>query len=122
MASHVFGCDICQDVCPWNRKAPITTEPAFASREIAPPLERLAALTPAEFRSMFRDSPIDRARYTGFLRNVAVAIGNSGNPNLIAAAERLAASPDDIVAEHAQWALNRLSATNADARTENIPH
>ena len=108
VGSHLFGCDICQDVCPWNRKAPTSAEPVFAPRDVAPPLGRMADISAAEFRAMFRDSPVDRARYSGFLRNVAVAIGNSCNPNLLSAAEKLARSPDSLVAEHAQWAVDRL--------------
>ena len=105
---HVFGCDICQDVCPWNRKAPVTTEAAFEARHLAPPLAKLAALTEQEFREMFRGTPVLRARYAGFLRNVAVAMGNSGLPGFRPALERLAAMPDATVAEHARWALKRL--------------
>jgi epoxyqueuosine reductase len=76
VGNHIFGCDICQEVCPWNRKAPVTAEPAFAPRLFAPPLERLAAISEAEFREMFRGSPIKRARYAGFMRNVAAAMAN----------------------------------------------
>ncbi len=108
--AHVFGCDICQEVCPWNRRAPATAEPAFAARDPAPRLERLAALTEDEFRAMFRASPVLRARYEGFLRNVAVAIGNSGDPRLIPAVERLAEHSSEMVREHARWALDRLRA------------
>jgi epoxyqueuosine reductase len=105
---HVFGCDICQDVCPWNRRAPVTTEPAFAPSAFAPPLERLAALTEPEFRAMFHGSPVTRARYAGFLRNVAVAMGNARLAKFREPLERLAASPDPSVAEHARWALQQL--------------
>ncbi|HWQ53791.1 MAG TPA: tRNA epoxyqueuosine(34) reductase QueG [Bryobacteraceae bacterium] len=106
---QVFGCDICQDVCPWNRHAPVTADPAFAPRELAPPLERLAALSEEEFRAMFRASPVRRARYTGFLRNVAIAMGNAGLPAFQAPLERLAASPDASVADAARRALGRLT-------------
>jgi epoxyqueuosine reductase len=105
---HVFGCDICQDVCPWNRRAPITADPAFAPREFAPPLEKLASLSEPEFRALFRGTPITRARYTGFLRNVAVAMGNSRLPQFRAPLKKLAASADPIVASHAVWALTQL--------------
>lgn len=105
---HVFGCDICQDVCPWNRRAPVTPDPAFEAREAAPPLEKLAALGEAEFDEMFRASPVRRARYSGFLRNVAVAMGNSGNPGFRPALEKLAEGEDPLVREHARWALDRL--------------
>jgi epoxyqueuosine reductase len=108
LGNHVFGCDICQDVCPWNRKAPFTTEPAFAPRHFAPPLERLAALTELEFREMFRGTPIERARYSGFLRNVCVAMGNQPRESFRGPLERLARSSDPLIAEHAHWALRRL--------------
>ncbi|MFY9724800.1 MAG: tRNA epoxyqueuosine(34) reductase QueG [Bryobacteraceae bacterium] len=105
---HVFGCDICQDVCPWNRRAPFTADVAFHPRQCAPPLERLAALSEEEFRELFGGTPVWRARYTGFLRNVAVAMGNRALPQFRPALEKLAASPDPMVAEHARWALGKL--------------
>ena len=105
---HVFGCDICQDVCPWNARAPVTGDAAFHPRQVAPPLERLAALSEAEFQELFGDTPVWRARYSGFLRNVAVAMGNRGLPQFRPALERLAASEDAMVAEHARWALGKL--------------
>jgi epoxyqueuosine reductase len=71
VGDHVFGCDICQDVCPWNSRAPVTEDPDFAGTPI--PLESLAQLTPEEFRQRFKDSPIARATYSGLMRNVAIA-------------------------------------------------
>jgi epoxyqueuosine reductase len=68
----------------------------------------MAELTEAEFKDIFRGTAVNRAKYTGFLRNVAVAMGNSGSPKFRAPLERLAASPHALVAEHAQWALTRL--------------
>src|SRR5207247_1576737 len=105
MGSHVFGCDICQDVCPWNQRAHVTAEPAFQATHFAPPLEMLAAISEGEFRAMFAASPIRRARYTGFLRNVAIAMGNAKSERFRAPLEKLALSPDAAVAEHAAWAL-----------------
>lgn len=105
IGQHVFGCDICQDVCPWNRRSPTTEDTSFAPREFAPDLSRLAALSEAEFREMFRHTPITRARYSGFLRNVAVAMGNAGLPQFRPALEKLASSPDEVVSAHARWAL-----------------
>jgi epoxyqueuosine reductase len=107
IGAHLFGCDICQDVCPWNSRAPETSDPAFVPREFAPPLERMAALTEAEFRDTFRGTPVTRARYSGFLRNVAIAMGNSGPEKFREVLEKLAASEDPVVAEAAQWALER---------------
>lgn len=105
---HVFGCDICQDVCPWNRRAPVTEDPAFAPRDIAPPLEKLASVTEEDFREMFRGSPVKRAKYSGFLRNVAIAMGNSGEERFHEVLSKLAASDDEVVREAARWALGRL--------------
>ena len=107
--AHIFGCDICQDVCPWNQKAPVTGEPTFAATHLAPPLAEMASLTESEFQAMFRNSPVNRTRYSGFLRNVAIAMGNSGNPNLLEPLEHLASSPDASVSEHARWAMKRLT-------------
>ncbi|HUI53323.1 MAG TPA: tRNA epoxyqueuosine(34) reductase QueG [Bryobacteraceae bacterium] len=105
---HVFGCDICQDVCPWNRRAPVTSEPGFAARHFAPPLEKLAGISEGEFREMFRGTPVTRARYSGFLRNVAVAMANSGLARFREPLEKLAVSLDAVVAEHARWGLGRI--------------
>ena len=107
--AHVFGCDICQDVCPWNRRAAVTEAPAFQPRHFAPPLEDLAGLSHEQFREMFRETPVTRARYSGFLRNVAIAMGNSGLEKFRKPLERLAASEDSVVAEAARWGLERLS-------------
>jgi epoxyqueuosine reductase len=106
--ANIFGCDICQDVCPWNRKAATTGDPHFAPRMETPEFERLAALSETEFRALFRGTPISRARYQGFLRNVAVAMGNSGNAAMIAPLEKLARSEDAVVANHAEWAIEKL--------------
>ena len=110
IGKNVFGCDICQDVCPWNRRAAVTPDSAFAPREFAPPLEKLAALSEQEFRAMFRGSPVTRARYGGFLRNVAVAMGSIGRAEFREPLERLAQSENPLVADHARWALARLDA------------
>jgi epoxyqueuosine reductase len=108
MGNHLFGCDICQDVCPWNRQAPAAEEPSFEPRHFAPPLEKLAGLTEDEFREVFRSSPIQRAKYAGFLRNVAIAMGNSGQAKFREPLEKLAAFENELVAEHARWALGQL--------------
>jgi len=73
IGQHIFGCDICQDVCPWNRRAPATSDEAFAPRHFAPRLDDMAALTEEEFQAMFRGTPVSRAKYEGFMRNVAIA-------------------------------------------------
>lgn len=109
MGQHVFGCDICQDVCPWNSRAPMTGDAdAFGTQHAAPSLEECARLTEPEFQAMFRDSPMTRAKHAGFLRNVAVAMGNSGLEQCREPLERLAEHADSTVAEHARWALAQL--------------
>ncbi len=156
MGRQVFGCDICQDVCPWNRTAPTTPLPAFFPRVLAttdschsershapegavrseesqllnaqypvsserhtslflPSLEWLASLTEDEFRKAFHSSAVKRTKWRGLVRNACVALGNSGvepgspvHARAAALLERLAASDDAIIAEHARWALDRL--------------
>jgi epoxyqueuosine reductase len=108
IGNHVFGCDICQDVCPWNGRSPISAEPAFAPQQFAPSLEKLAQVTEDEFRHMFRSSPVRRAKYVGFLRNVVLAMGNARSEKFREPLQKLAASCEPLVAEHARWALEQL--------------
>ena len=119
---HVFGCDICQDVCPWNRKAPITTNADFAADPclVNPDLAKLPQMSQEEFRQRFRGSPISRAKYSGFVRNVAVAMGNSGSHRYVPELERMARSEDPVIAENAVWALARLRAANPEEQEEAV--
>jgi epoxyqueuosine reductase len=103
IGGNVFGCDICQDVCPWNMPLPVPP-----TREPEPPLEKLAALTEEEFREVFRNSAVKRARYHGFLRNVAIAMGNLKLERFREPLQKMVRSADPVVAEHARWALERL--------------
>jgi epoxyqueuosine reductase len=114
---HVFGCDLCQDVCPWNSRRRHRGGPSFAPRpgSVAPELGELAALDPEAFRERFSRSPVKRARRRGLLRNVAVAMGNSGDLAHREALERLADDEDPVVREHAAWALRRLERGGAEA-------
>jgi epoxyqueuosine reductase len=135
MGNHVFGCDICQDVCPWNRRAPISTLPQFQPRVFPsleqnpavtnlgsqdeslflPRLESLLGLSEAEFRELFRGSPLKRAKWRGLLRNACVALGNStispgtaAHSRISEALKRLAALGDPVISESAQWTLSRI--------------
>ncbi|MBS1850956.1 MAG: tRNA epoxyqueuosine(34) reductase QueG [Acidobacteria bacterium] len=110
IGQQVFGCDICQDVCPWNRKAAVTTAAEFQPRPglMHPALDWLAEMPVEEFREKFRGSPLRRAKYSGLRRNVAIAMGNSGNQAFVPALERLCEDEDPVVAEHARWAKEKL--------------
>ena len=110
MGRHVFGCDICQDVCPWNRKAPASTAPEFEPRPgfVNPALAWLAEMSAEEFRAIFRGSPIRRTKRSGLRRNVAIAMGNSGSREFLPLLDQLAADEDESVAESAQWAITHL--------------
>ncbi len=158
MGNAAIGCDICQDVCPWNRKAPVTTLAAFQPRSIpeqlpspsgepesganrtegeaphgtskslwAPNLELLASLSQQEFSQIFRRSAVKRAKWRGLVRNACVALGNSAIstgapefPRITNLLQRLAASDDALISEHARWALNRLSSTTNVSRETQI--
>jgi len=110
MGRHIFGCDICQDVCPWNRKAPATTEPEFQARPelVNPALDWLAEMTADEFRATFRGSPIRRAKRRGLRRNALIAMGNSRDRKFLSLLEELSADEDATVAEAARWAQKKL--------------
>jgi len=111
ISRHVFGCDICQDVCPWNRRRRQRGGPAFAPRPglLSPRLEDLARLDEEGYATLFKRSPLRRAKRRGFLRNVAVALGNGGGSEARPALEALARDEDPLVREHALWALGRIS-------------
>jgi epoxyqueuosine reductase len=111
MGNWAFGCDICQMVCPWNRFAANEYDLALAPypSRMCPDLRAELVLTPQEFNRKFKDSPVQRARRRGFLRNVAVALGNSGNPAGIPALEKALQDDEPLVREHASWALKQIS-------------
>jgi epoxyqueuosine reductase len=111
MGNRIYGCDDCLAVCPWNRFARATAHAKLRARDElnAPQLAELAALDDASFRAMFSASPIKRIGRNRFVRNVLIAIGNSGVPGLRPAAARMLDDPDPVVAEAAAWAVDRLS-------------
>ncbi|PIW28926.1 MAG: tRNA epoxyqueuosine(34) reductase QueG [Rhodospirillales bacterium CG15_BIG_FIL_POST_REV_8_21_14_020_66_15] len=115
MGNHVYGCDDCLAVCPWNKFAEPTDEDAFRPRPALaepPRLATLARLDDAAFRETFAGSPVKRTGRDRFVRNVMIAIGNSGDASLAPVARELADDPSDLVADAARWAARRLSAAD----------
>ncbi|MDO6591368.1 tRNA epoxyqueuosine(34) reductase QueG [Loktanella sp. D2R18] len=115
MGNRIYGCDDCLGVCPWNKFAREGRDARYAAREdlIAPPLAELARLDDTAFRARFSGSPIKRIGRDRFVRNVAYAIGNSGDPSLADAVAQLIEDPDPAVADAARWALERLGSVAA---------
>jgi epoxyqueuosine reductase len=110
MGRQVFGCDICQDVCPWNRRAPVAAKEGMLTRRemVNPALEWLAGMDAAEFRRWFKGSPVERTRKKRLHRNVAIAMGNSGEARFVPQLEAWSAGEDEVLAESARWALERI--------------
>jgi epoxyqueuosine reductase len=112
MGRQVFGCDICQDVCPWNRKSPIGADPDLEPRSelVNPSLDWLAQLDEAQFERLFNGSPVRRAGFPGMRRNVAIAMGNSGLARFAPLLTKWADAADQGLRGAAQWARARLQA------------
>ena len=122
MGRQVFGCDICQDVCPWNRRAPIAADPELAPREalVNPALQDLAAMDEPEWERRFNGSPVRRAKFSGFRRNLAMAMANSGQAKFLPVLRAWTDESDAVVAATAQWAVRKLETAGA-AETKPLP-
>jgi epoxyqueuosine reductase len=110
IGDRIFGCDDCLDACPWNRFARASRETAFSARgsTAGMSLREYLELSDAEFRALFKNSPIKRTKRRGFLRNVCVALGNAGDASDLPALERAAIDPEPLIAEHAKWAIDQI--------------
>jgi epoxyqueuosine reductase len=110
MGRQVFGCDICQEVCPWNRKAPVSTDTELEPRSelVNPALVRLAAMDEAEFERQFNGSPVRRAGFLGLRRNVAIAMGNSGLGRFAPRLKTWSEAADEGLRTAARWAIEKL--------------
>ena len=115
MGRQVFGCDICQDVCPWNRRSPIAVRKGSLARAelINPSLEWLAEMDGAQFNRWFKGSPLERTRRKRLLRNVAIAMGNSGERRFLQQLKEWIQSDDEVLAETAVWAASRIEELSA---------
>lgn len=111
----IFGCDLCQTVCPWNLKARETHEPTFRPSEPLPDLGELLELDDSGFRQRFAGTALTRAKRRGFLRNVAVALGNRRDPHAVPALSRALGDPEPLVRQHAAWALGQVNTEEARA-------
>ena len=111
VSDWLFGCDVCQDVCPWNRKTAPAREPALAPPAPLEPLEMLLALDDAAFRARFRGTALFRAKRAGLARNAALVLGNRGDRSAAPALRRAVEDADEGVRKAAAWALQRLDST-----------
>jgi epoxyqueuosine reductase len=110
LGDWLFGCDVCQEVCPWNRKAPPGREPALAPRPelVAVDPAELLRLSEEEFRRRYGDTALTRPGRRGLLRNAALVLGNRGDPAALPALERALEDPEPVVREAAAWAIARI--------------
>lgn len=116
MGAWVFGCDVCQDVCPWNRRAPLSETPELLPTPGMNPIDLLEVLGLDEtaFRARFRETPLWRAHRGGLLRSAAIALGNASPPEALPVLQRAAADPDPLVSAAARWALDQYGERGAE--------
>ena len=118
MGRQVFGCDICQEVCPWNRRAPVASRAGMQVREelVNPALEWLAEMDSVAFRRWFKGSPLERTRKKRLHRNVAIAMGNSGEERFLPQLEAWSVAEDEVLAESSRWAAEQIRGDSASER------
>ena len=124
LGNLIFGCDICQEVCPWNSKSKPTAIEAFRPRKenLLPKLDSLLRMTQVDFSQRFKGSPIKRAKRRGFLRNVAVAMGNARDPDTVPVLSQAMTDEEPLVRQHAAWALGQINNCQAkDALMHRLP-
>ena len=115
MGNLIFGCDICQEVCPWNSKATPSSEKGFQPRKgnLLPKLTSLMNMTQEEFNRRFKGSPVKRSKRRGFLRNVAVALGNSKDKSAVNVLGKALNDSEPLVRGHAAWGLGQIGGDDA---------
>jgi len=116
MGQWVFGCDVCQMVCPWNRFAPVHGDEAFGDHDplIGVDLANELGGAPQAFEKQYQRTPVKRVKQSGYRRNVAVAMGNRAGREALPALEAAAADEDQLVARHAAWAIERIRSRTGD--------
>lgn len=122
VGNNIYGCDICQDVCPWNRRAKVTHESSFQPRGglYNPDLSSIAQLTEEDFRMIFKGTPVKRVKRRGFIRNALVAMGNSGERDFIPHIKKCLEDKDPLVRAHASWALWKLEGEDSYETLSNL--
>jgi epoxyqueuosine reductase len=117
MQDWVFGCDVCQEVCPWNRKAPVGQEAALGPSVtgLQVDLVELLEVSEEEFRRRFRDTPLWRSKRAGLVRNVAIALGNLGDARALPVLESVLADADEVIREAARWAMEQIQGRTRSA-------
>lgn len=113
MGNWVFGCDICQDVCPVNRKAASTPIPELQGSDTSPSLSELLLMDTATYQQRFRGRAVKRAKQRGLQRNAAVALGNTGDRGMVEVLEKGMESPEGVVRSHVAWAMGRIGGKKA---------
>jgi len=114
----IFGCDVCQDVCPWNRKAPTTNTPEFQPRAPLRPVDaaRLLRLSEDEFKAEFAGTPLERPGRSGILRNAAIVLGNSQDAAALPALQHGLTDADPLIRDACDWALQQINLATADVQ------